>query len=273
MSIEACRELVRMRDPDRFMSVMAAHIGKRDALFSLYAFNTEIARAPWASSEEMIAEMRVQWWADAVRDLYAGAAPKHEVLGPLADTIHVHGFPQEMLQSMIEARRFDIYRDAHVDMAAFDTYIDTTSGNLMQLAAMTLGANTEAMPVISDFAYGAGVANLLRALPALYAHGRHPIPVDCALDRNAVAEGSVPDNLVQALQEVAQKAQAKIAQARAKYTLVPKSAAPAMLANWQVDVPLRMVLNAPKSTLAQPLETSEFRKKLSLLWKSSRGSW
>lgn len=273
MSFEACAELIRQGDPDRYLSVMAAAPAKRDGLFALYAFNLEIARAPWVTQEEMIAEMRLQWWADTIGEVYEGKVSQHEVVAPLAKVIKRHDLPRVLFDDLITARRFDIYRDGHVDNVTFDNYINATSGNLMQLAALTLGASVEALPVISDFAYGVGVANLFRALPVLYANGRHPIPVNCALDRNAVAGGEVPDNLGTSLRGIADKATAKVRRARQNRRQVPTSVSAAMLAGWQVDTPLTMVMKHPEQALSQPLETSEFRKKATLLWRSTTGRW
>ena len=60
MSLQACAELVERGDPDRFLATMAAPVALRATLFPLYAFNVEIARAPWVTQEPMIAEMRLQ---------------------------------------------------------------------------------------------------------------------------------------------------------------------------------------------------------------------
>lgn len=273
MSFETCANLVRDGDPDRFMSVMTAPLAARDGLFALYAFNLEIARAPWVTQEEMIAEMRLQWWADTIAEVYEGKVRHHEVVGPLAEVINTHDLPRNLFDDLITARRFDIYRDGHVDGAAFDGYINATTSNLMQLASLTLGASKQALPVVADFAYGVGVSNLFRALPVLYANGRHPVPVDCALDRNAVAGGEVPENLATSLRDIAGRATGKVKRARQNRRVVAKSAQAAMLAGWQVDTTLAIVLRQPEVVLSQPLETSEFRKKATLLWRSSTGRW
>lgn len=79
MSVEACAKLVERGDPDRFLAVMAAPVAARAQLLPLYAFNLEVARAPWVTKEPMIAEMRLQWW----RDVVAEASPRaHEVVSP-----------------------------------------------------------------------------------------------------------------------------------------------------------------------------------------------
>ena len=60
--------------------------------------------------------------------------------------------------------------------AALELYIDHTAGHLMELAARHLGAEGAALPVVREFARGAGTAALLRALPELRARGRDPLP-------------------------------------------------------------------------------------------------
>ena len=271
MSIDACAEMVRVGDPDRYMSVMAAPQSARDRLFALYAFNLEVARAPWVTSEEMIAEMRLQWWIDTISDIYDGKVGSHEVVGPLATVIEANNLPKQLFVELIEARRFDIYRAGHSDMLAFNAYINATSGNLMRLAAISLGATD--LPHIADFGFGSGVANLLRALPTLYANGKSPIYVEGSLDRNAVVGREMPENLAVSLRSIASDATRKMQSARKLRNQTPKSAVPAMLAGWQADVALKMVLADPRSALVQPLENSEFRKRFDLLWRSSTGRW
>ncbi|MEC7961867.1 MAG: squalene/phytoene synthase family protein, partial [Pseudomonadota bacterium] len=78
---QACADLVQRADPDRFLATMAAPPAARDLLFALYAANVEIARAPWLTQEEMIAEMRLQWWRDAFGEIgKKGVVRRHEVV-------------------------------------------------------------------------------------------------------------------------------------------------------------------------------------------------
>ncbi|MCF6306250.1 MAG: squalene/phytoene synthase family protein [Rhodobacteraceae bacterium] len=171
-------ETVRLGDPDRYLAAMAAKPDAREKLLVLYAFNLEIARAPWASAEPMIAEMRLQWWLDAIGDIFEGRGARgHEVLAPLAALIDAHNLPREVFDNMINARQFDIYREPHADRAAFDHYVMATSGGIMGLAARVLGGDALA---VKHIAYGAGVANLLRAAPELIVRGCKPLPQDIA---------------------------------------------------------------------------------------------
>ena len=70
--LNACAALVERGDPVRFRAAMASPMAARRVLFPLYAFNLEVARAPWVTQEPMIARMRLQWWRDALAEIAAG---------------------------------------------------------------------------------------------------------------------------------------------------------------------------------------------------------
>lgn len=172
MSINACAAIVEKGDPERFRAVMAASVPARRILFPLYAFNVEVSRAPWVTKEPMIAEMRLQWWADVLEEIAAGGVVrKHEVTDALAQVLDAQG--ATCLMGLVAARRWDVYSDAFEDAAHLDEYIDATTGHLLWTAARLLGADNEA--AVRDFAYGVGVANFLRAIPALEDRGRKPL--------------------------------------------------------------------------------------------------
>ena len=95
MSLQACADLVRKGDPDRFLAAMAAPPAARRVLFPLYAFNVEVSRAPWLTSESMIAEMRLQWWRDVLEEIRAGGAVRrHEVVDALVPVLDAEGAAQ-----------------------------------------------------------------------------------------------------------------------------------------------------------------------------------
>ena len=99
--IAACAALVQKADPDRFAATMAAKPAAREKLLPIYAFNVEVARAPWVTQESMIAEMRLQWWRDALEEIKAGGmVRRHEVVTPLA--LVLDGESAALLDQLIE---------------------------------------------------------------------------------------------------------------------------------------------------------------------------
>ncbi|MCW8842217.1 MAG: squalene/phytoene synthase family protein [Rhodobacteraceae bacterium] len=250
----ACAGIVQKGDPDRFLATMAAKPAAREVLFPLYAFNVEVARAPWVTQEAMIGEMRLQWWRDALEDMReARAVRRHEVVTPLAGWLDAEG--AAVLDAVVAARRWDLYRDPFEDEAAFERHIDATSGGLFWVAARALGAAEER--VVRDFAYGVGVANWLRAIPDFEARGCRPLV----------------DGRPEAVAALAKEALARLHSARANRRAVSAAAGQALLAGWQAEGVLRRAMDAPGRVGAGALDGSEFAKKAGLMRRAMTGRW
>ncbi|QPZ91172.1 squalene/phytoene synthase family protein [Thioclava electrotropha] len=241
-SLQAAAEAVRQGDPDRFAATMAAPADLRDRLWPLYAANLEIARAPWASSEPMVAEMRLQWWVDALEALSEGREPPHEI-GPALVSV---AQPARHLIAAAEARRADCWPDPFDDVSSLWAYLDQTSGALYWAAAEALGAPEEAEITVRSFGAGAGLAALLQAWPDLVARGRPPLVApDIATLHQLAAEG-----------QVRLEPARKLRLGAAKAALLPGWQARALLARARViEDPL-----APGA-----LALSEFRRRSGLL--------
>ncbi|SHJ22969.1 Squalene/phytoene synthase [Shimia gijangensis] len=252
--IAACAGLVQRGDPDRFMAAMAAKPDARDLLFPLYAFNLEVARAPWLTQETMIAEMRLQWWRDALEEIgQGGNVRRHEVVTPLAAFLDHEG--AETLDALVAARQWDIYKDPFEDAAKFAAYIDATSGNLMWVAARLLGDAQE--DVVRDFAYATGIANWLRAIPDLQERKRIPLV----------------DGRPEAVALLASGALQRLKSARKTRAAVSKPSGQALLAGWQAEAVLRQASEQPERVVDGALGQSDFVKKITLMRLSMTGRW
>lgn len=252
MSVNACASLVERGDPDRFLAVMAAPPLARVKLFPLYAFNLEVARAPWVTKEPMIAEMRLQWWRDVVAEPVARA---HEVVGPFHNLIAETGLSLDVIDRLIDARRWDIYSDPFADEPALDAYLEDTAGGLMWLAAAALGAPLTAEPAVRSYGWATGLANYLRAVPALEARGRIPLV----------------DGRPEAVRALAVKGLMRLQAARKSGASVPKISRPALLPGWQAEGLLRQAMTDPSAVAEGRLQLSEFARRGKLLWQSVTG--
>lgn len=250
---EACAGLVERGDPDRFAAVMAAPVALRGRLFALYAFNLEVAKAPWVTKEAMIAEMRLQWW----RDVIAEAAPRaHEVAGPLHQVIADAALPVDVLDRLVAARRWDVYSDAFEDQAHFDAYLDETSGGLMWLAAKACGAPDTAEPAARAAGWAMGLANFLRAVPELESRNRIPLV----------------DGRPEAVLELARAGLSRLARARAGRRDLG-AGGPALLAAWQAEALLRQVESNPNVVADGAMGLSEFARRGRFAWLAMTGRW
>lgn len=250
----ACAEIVRRADPDRFRAAMAAPVAARRVLFPIYAFNAEVARAPWVTAEPMIAEMRLQWWRDVLEEIGAGGpVRRHEVATPLAEVLD--GMGARLLDDLVEARRWDIYKEAFEDEAAFKAHIERSAGHLMWAAARSLGEAPR--EVVMEAGYAHGLANWLRAIPALETAKRIPLV----------------DGRPEALRALAADGLDRLAQARRQRNQISRAAAPALLPLWKTEALLTRVLRDPATVAEGRVDVSPLRSRLTLLARAASGRW
>ena len=82
-----CAEQVRRYDYDRYFAAAFASGDVRRGLMALYAFNIEIASTRERVSEALLGEIRLQWWGDAIAEIYEGKVRDHAVASEIAFAI------------------------------------------------------------------------------------------------------------------------------------------------------------------------------------------
>ncbi|MFT3689733.1 squalene/phytoene synthase family protein [Paenirhodobacter sp.] len=236
MTVEVCAARVEAGDPDRFAAVMATPAALRARLWPLYAVNLEIARAPWASAEPMIAEMRLQWWVDALDALaQEGREPAHEIGAAMAVLRPV----APALAGIAEARRRDCWREPFADAGALWDYLDGTSGALYAAAGELLGTPAGAL---RDYGRAAGLAAWFLAVPELESRGVAPLPGDQA---GLAGEG--------------------LALLDRSWRALPRAARAAALPGWEARQILDRARRTPEKIRGGDLRGSEFSRRFSLL--------
>lgn len=255
MTLEACADLVKSADPDRYAVTITAPEGAQRILWPLYAFNIEVSRAPWVTQEPMIAEIRLQWWRDALAEIREGKPVRaHAVTVPLAQVLDAEA--AMVLDKLVEARAWDIYADAFPNRDSFDAYIEATYGNLIWTAARLIAPKAEE-EVIRKFAYGCGVAAMLRATATLKSKGKSPLYEDDVAGFHKLA-----DHGLACMSDAA----------RARKAL-PKSLNPLLMTGWNAQPTFAAVRTDPDGVYANGFAQSEFARRYRLVKLSFLGWW
>lgn len=227
-----CAALVRDADRDRYLAALFVPAGRRDALFSLYAFNVEVSRIRELSREPMPGEIRLQWWREVLLGERMGEAAAHPVASALVETISRHDLPRERLVELVEAHRFDIYNEPMESLAQLQAYAIATSGAIFEFAARILAGPEKAL---ADMAGEAGqadtIADLIARLPRHTARHQLYVPLEILRHYGAVPADvyamHVTPELRAALAELRLRARrhlSHVADAR-----IPEAARPAFL--------------------------------------------
>ena len=250
----ACAQLVERGDPDRFAATMAAPVETRKVLFPIYAFNVEVSRAPWVTQEAIIAEMRLQWWTDALEEIASGGlVRRHEVVTSLAHVLDETAARQ--LQRVTQARLWDVYRDPFEDQVAFSNYIEDTSASLLLAASQSL---SNKMPeALTDLGHAMGLAQFLRAVPELERLGRRPLV----------------DGRPEAVRDLAAQGFDRLVKSRGARATIPEAARPVTLAAWQAGPILKQARSDPRRVANGTLGMPEAYKKTRLIWQAATGRW
>ncbi len=176
--MSAVGDIARAASRERYVATLFAPEAKREALFSLYAFDAEIDRIRDLVHDPMPGEIRLQWWRDVANGQRDGEARGHPVASALLETIGVHDLPRSAFDAYCEARIFDFYHDVMPDQTALEAHLGATQSAIVQLAAMILDkdAAREASEAAGHAGVALGLVKILRQLPLIRRRGQGFVP-------------------------------------------------------------------------------------------------
>ena len=157
-------DLVWQADPDRFLSLAFVDEEKARDLLAIFAFNVEVAKTAEVTSEAITGEIRLQWWREAIEEIYAGQPRQHEVVQALYECVSQKEISRHLFDELIDARTFDLYEDPFASEGEQTDYIDRTAGHVVRLACSVLDGGTEDQRLSGQAGKLWGRLGLLRAL-------------------------------------------------------------------------------------------------------------
>ncbi len=219
--IEYCLAQIRRYDRDRTLTVLAAPRAAAADLAVLYAFNLEIALVRDSVTEPMLGRIRLQWWREALAEVFEGRPRRHAVLESLA-ALHARApLSRQHFERLIDARETEFDDVLPADLEALESYADATSGDLLRLAAEAAGVDPVSgatADLISHVGIGFGLTGIARATLYL-ARRRHTLLPQSLLTKHGVSldhlyELKPQPELNAAIAELAATARGHLAAAR-----------------------------------------------------------
>lgn len=268
---------LRDADRDRYFATLLLREPERTAIQSLNAFSADVASIRDRAREPAAGEIRLQWWADALKGEGHGNVRQNPLAAALLDAIARYGLPSGPLLRLVAARRFDLYQDPMPDVASFEGYAGETVSVLYQLAAMVLNGGTEVET--GDAAGHLGVAHALaghlRAFGFNASQGRIFLPMNI-FAANGVTDGEIlagqeSEGLFAALGQIGDLAAEHLGKAQEAIAALPKPLRPAFAPVTIVGAQVRLVA-ASKTPFAAAPDLADWRKLLAQWWWALRNS-
>jgi phytoene/squalene synthetase len=233
-----CLDQIRRLDRDRFLTVLAAPRAYAPDLAVLSAFNLELALIRDSVSESMLGLIRLQWWREAVAELFEGKPRRHAVVSALAELLGRRALPRARLDRMIDARERDLDPEPPQDLAALEAYATETSGNLIALMLGATGVDCEAEP-FAEMARRVGIAigliGAVRSTVYLAGHRRSMLPAS-VLDEAGVSI----QQLYELKPQAALNRAAAVVAERAKFHLDAVRDMKPSRSAWAAQIPARL---------------------------------
>ena len=172
--------------PDHYLAALLAPSAIQSDLVALAAFLGDVERIIATVSDPTLAEIRLQWWRDAIAGAPSGNRSGHPIADALNDAIRCHSLSRDEFDTLIDARTHDLYADPLANDAALAVYLDMTDECAFRLAARIRGVDPAA-PLIAAAGQAYGRARLNRTAAQFLARGRSPFPGDPAQSGTIVA--------------------------------------------------------------------------------------
>lgn len=149
-SLSPCGQIAYQHDSDRFLAALFAPAQIREKIFTLLAFNYELAVIRESVSNPLLGRIRLQWWREGVEALAQGHPPaRHEVMESLASLLSSGQVTASALIAMIDSREVDFEEEAVIT----PTYARATAAPLLR----AMGEEAD------DIATGYALVGLMRA--------------------------------------------------------------------------------------------------------------
>ena len=260
------RDTARALEPDRYIAAVLAPRPARDDLIALAAFAAELTRIPRQVHDPMAAEIRIQWWRDAIPAGIDGTKSGNPIADAFANTVRRHALPLSAIDDLLDAHAHRLYAAPPADDAALSLELELTDGTLFAFAAKILGADdTEKnRALISNATQAYGRARLGVGLPYALRGGRNPFPSGLV-----TAAEEAQQNWRPAIAHLCRNARAHLANVKPHFS----QASPALRAALLPVALVEPYLKALEGAVTDPARDLVEIVPLTRLWRLSFASW
>ncbi|XP_053618895.1 NADH dehydrogenase (ubiquinone) complex I, assembly factor 6 [Plodia interpunctella] len=222
--VNYCASVVRQHDYENFLATLLMTKAVRSPAFVVRAFNVEVSRIQDQTSDQKIADFRLQFWLDALKDIYSPNQslkniPANPVAQELYKVCNAYQLPRRHLEKLIASRGIMMKNKFFRNMDDVEKYVeDTVSSVYYLILSIANVKNVHADHAASHLGKAQGIVNLLRSLTVSSHHKMVSLPMDILM-KNDVSQETVlrcidSDKMRNVAYEIASRANHHLTKAR-----------------------------------------------------------
>ncbi|KAJ7288305.1 Squalene/phytoene synthase [Mycena rebaudengoi] len=266
-----CRELVQKHDYESFLVSKFWPPALQEGYFAVKAFSTELATVQDNVTLATLGSVRMQFWRDAIKGIYADRPPRHPVALALHRATQTANLPAYYLKRIVDARDEELRTPSHQTSESLVAHAESVSSSVLYLllAVLGLSSSERLAHAASHLGTSQTLATLLWSLPHHVGNRRMPIPADiCARHKvsqeDVFRSGARAQGMDAAIFEFAVLANDHLLTARNVFKeeadgRVPKAAMPVFLAGVPVGTYLRQLERKGFNAFDRSLEMRDWR--------------
>ncbi|WOF73902.1 squalene/phytoene synthase family protein [Parvibaculaceae bacterium PLY_AMNH_Bact1] len=203
-----CLNQLKRLDHDRYLAILLTPERQRDVLAAISAFDAEMIRIPTTVSEPMLADIRFQWWREALGEMTSVSDPGHEIAAALADTLFDYGVAPTALNSLIDLRSRDLAEHPFATLGDLSDYHHQVAAQFLSITSSIANETLDATTVKTATTHLAvyGLINQIRRMPHDVASSQLCLPLDLMgqhdIDPHAVFQGTSSLGISRAIGEI-----------------------------------------------------------------------
>jgi len=221
---------IQKYDYDRYLTLLFSEKEKRADIMALISFSLEVARIRSRVTEPMMGHIRLQWWRDALDELYdpARTLRRHEVALALQPVVRRYGIDKNDLLQIIDAREKDLEDEPFANIEDFLQYANATSYPLNKAILEALNCNeTNIYSATQHLSTAWALCAILRSAHRNFSSRRNIFPQSLMKENDISTTDFGSDRFLPALKNVVKNiydiAEAELATAKTILRSSPKA--------------------------------------------------
>uniref|UniRef100_A0A336LTU3 CSON000477 protein n=1 Tax=Culicoides sonorensis TaxID=179676 RepID=A0A336LTU3_CULSO len=204
---------------------------------AIRAFNVEISRIPYITSDDKIAAMRLKFWDDAIEKIFDKnnvQVPDHPVVNELNHICKSHKMTKQFFKRLISCRNRP-RNQGFLTLKQIEEYAENSVSSVYYLSLEAKGINNVHVDhACSHLGKSQGIVNLLRSIPQLTREQAIPISQDILI-KHGVSQERILRNkkddkgVEECVFEIATLAHQHLEKARALLKSLPRDTKPFLL--------------------------------------------